>query len=102
MQTIFRAIGPVLYTPAPDGTSMEANHCTSPQEAMRRLLTLMQVFLEHRLDDLGDSPPKGLHTYVNDLTGGYLVLAVTEHGASVLAADQQDLERLNLPAPRSL
>lgn len=102
MQTIFKALGSTLYTPAPDGISMEASPCTSPQAAMRRLLTLLQTFLEHRIEDLGEPPPKGLHTYVNALAGGFLVLAVTDQGASVYAADQADLDRMNLPTPRSI
>lgn len=101
MQTIFKTIGSTFYAPTADNSGMEAKPCDSAQAAMRRLLGMAEVFLDHQLTYPDDQPPTGFHVFRNTLAGGYLVLAVTTQGAAVYAADQQDLDRMNLPVPRS-
>lgn len=99
MHLIMRADGRLLHIPGADGVSFESQEFDTPLAAMDRLLAILQVFTAQQLA----KPTVGLHIYPSDpgvcLDCDYLVLAVTDRGASFYAASLSDLVRHNLPVP---
>ena len=98
MQTILRAEGDRLYYPGPDSTSFESRAYGTERAAMDALLTILQVHTGRPLT----RPTVGLHIYSAAMNLGchFLILAVTDRGASVYAASLSDLARHNLIPPQ--
>lgn len=100
MQIILRAESSRLYYPGPDGTGFESRAYGTERAAMDALLTILQVHTGRPLT----WPAVGLHIYSADpamnLGCQFLILAVTDRGASVYAASLSDLARHNLIPPR--
>lgn len=100
MQTILRAEGNRLYYPGPGGTGFESRAYGTERAAMDALLTILQVHTDRPLN----RPTVGLHIYSADpamkLGRHFLILAVTDRGASVYAASLSDLARHNLIPPQ--
>ena len=100
MQTILRAECDRLYYPGPGGTGFESRAYGTERAAMDALLTILQVHTGKPLAQ----PTVGLHIYSADpamnLGCHFLILAVTDRGASVYAASLSDLARHNLIPPQ--
>lgn len=100
MQTILRAESNRLYYPGPGGTGFESRACGTERAAMDALLTILQVHTGKPLAQ----PTVGLHIYSADpamnLGCHFLILTVTDRGASVYAASLSDLARHNLIPPQ--
>lgn len=89
MQTILRAESDRLYYPGPGGVGFESRAYGTERAAMDALLTILQVHTGRPLT----RPAVGLHIYSADpamnLGCHFLILAVTDRGASVYAATQE-------------